>query len=83
MRVGEINTHSDVTQEIMELLKVLPEEKQRLILQQAEAMAKEEKKRPIWDRIRAHAADIPDEDWEKMPKDGSEQHDHYLYGAPK
>ena len=28
-------------------------------------------------------ADIPDEVWEKIPKDGSEQHDHYIYGTPK
>lgn len=75
--------HSDVTQEIMEVVRVLPEEKQRLILEQAEAMAREEKKPSIWDRIRAHAANIRDEEWERMPKDGSEQHDHYLYGTPK
>ena len=26
---------------------------------------------------------LPDEVWERMPVDGAEQHDHYLYGVPK
>jgi len=27
--------------------------------------------------------DVPKEDFEKLPSDGSEQHDHYIYGTPK
>ena len=27
--------------------------------------------------------DIPLEEFEKLPKDGAHQHDHYLYGTPK
>ncbi len=27
--------------------------------------------------------DIPAEEWQKLPTDGAENHDHYLYGAPK
>ncbi len=27
--------------------------------------------------------DIPIEEFEKLPKDGAHQHDHYLYGTPK
>ena len=27
--------------------------------------------------------DIPAEEWDKLPTDGAENHDHYLYGAPK
>jgi len=29
------------------------------------------------------SSEIPDEEWEKLPSDGSVNHDHYLYGAPK
>ncbi len=39
--------------------------------------------RPIWERILERAAAIPDEEWNKLPTDLAEQHDHYLYGAPK
>jgi antitoxin (DNA-binding transcriptional repressor) of toxin-antitoxin stability system len=27
--------------------------------------------------------DVPDEEWEKLPTDLAEQHDHYIYGTPK
>ncbi len=27
--------------------------------------------------------DIPAAEWEKLPVDGAQNHDHYLYGAPK
>ena len=26
---------------------------------------------------------IPEEEWAKLPVDGAEQHDHYIYGTPK
>jgi hypothetical protein len=28
-------------------------------------------------------SDLPLEDYERLPKDGASEHDHYLYGAPK
>ncbi len=28
-------------------------------------------------------ADVPDEEWDKLPADLAEHHDHYLYGTPK
>lgn len=27
--------------------------------------------------------DIPQAEWGKLPTDGAEEHDHYLYGSPK
>ena len=27
--------------------------------------------------------DIPEEEFLKLPADGAEQHDHYIYGTPK
>lgn len=32
------------------------------------------------DRI---AAEVPDEVWEKVPRDLAERHDHHIYGAEK
>jgi Arc/MetJ-type ribon-helix-helix transcriptional regulator len=39
--------------------------------------------KPIWERILERTAAIPDEEWDKLPVDGAEQHDHYIYGTPK
>lgn len=39
--------------------------------------------RPIWEIIAEISEEIPKEEWEKLPSDGSVNHDHYLYGAPK
>lgn len=34
-------------------------------------------------RVEAIQAQVPPEEWDKLPHDGSINHDHYLYGAPK
>ncbi len=39
--------------------------------------------KPIWDRIDEMTGDIPEEEFLKLPADGAEQHDHYIYGTPK
>jgi Arc/MetJ-type ribon-helix-helix transcriptional regulator len=39
--------------------------------------------KPIWEEILEMTADIPDEDFDKLPSDLAEQHDHYIYGTPK
>jgi Arc/MetJ-type ribon-helix-helix transcriptional regulator len=39
--------------------------------------------KPIWEEFEEIAASIPDEEWAKLPVDGAEQHDHYIYGTPK
>jgi Arc/MetJ-type ribon-helix-helix transcriptional regulator len=39
--------------------------------------------KPIWERIQDMTADVPDEEWDKLPTDLAEQHDHYIYGTPK
>ena len=72
----------DVAEIIFERVKVLPIEKQREILHQVE-LAENEPSSSIWQKIRLRAENIPEKVWEEMPKDGSEQHDHYLYGVPK
>jgi Arc/MetJ-type ribon-helix-helix transcriptional regulator len=38
---------------------------------------------PIWEEFEKIAASIPDEEWAKLPVDGAEQHDHYIYGTRK
>ncbi len=41
------------------------------------------KRKPIWEEFEEIAASIPAEEWAKLPVDGAEQHDHYIYGTPK
>ena len=74
---------TDVATEIFETVKILPKDDQLKILKQAKTLAKKGNKRSIWEKIRAHASEIPYEEWGRMPLDGSEQHDHYLFGTPK
>jgi len=33
--------------------------------------------------VQAIQAEVPAEEWAKLPHDGAINHDHYLYGAPK
>ena len=39
--------------------------------------------KPIWEEILELTADVPDEEFDKLPVDGAEQHDHYIYGTLK
>jgi len=38
---------------------------------------------PIWERIAARVADIPPEEFDKLPPGGAAHIDDYLYGRPK
>lgn len=39
--------------------------------------------KPIWEIAEELAADVPDEEWGKIPSDLSINYKHYLYGSPK
>ena len=39
--------------------------------------------KPIWEEIEELTANIPDEEFLKLPVDSAEQLDHYIYGLPK
>jgi hypothetical protein len=39
--------------------------------------------KPIWEYFEEASLDIPDEELDRLPTDGSYQHDHYIYGTPK
>jgi len=39
--------------------------------------------RPIWEVITEVMKDVPDEVFDRLPKDGASQVDHYIYGLPK
>lgn len=39
--------------------------------------------RPIWEVIAEYVREIPEDELDRIPHDGSVNHDHYLYGAPR
>jgi hypothetical protein len=47
------------------------------------AVSEADRKRPIWEVLAERALQIPEEELDKIPHDGSVNLDHYLYGAPK
>lgn len=78
---------ANIEESVVEKLRGLPLEKQREVLEFVENLAERpaagRDDRPIWEVIREISAEVPDEEWAKLPTDGAEQHDHYLYGSPK
>ena len=77
---------SEIVQAIFEKVKILPQNKQMEVLEFVEErLSSTEKKddRPIWEVIEEISRRVPDEVWATLPSDGSINHDHYLYGAPK
>jgi Arc/MetJ-type ribon-helix-helix transcriptional regulator len=39
--------------------------------------------KPIWEVVAELRKSVPPEEFLKLPRDGAEQLDHYLYGSPK
>ncbi len=78
---------ANIEESVIEKLRGLPVEKQQQVLEFVENLtapvAPNKDDRSIWEVIREITADVPDEEWAKLPTDGAEQHDHYLYGSPK
>ena len=86
-----------IEQQVIETIRVLPEEKQKEILAYAKQISESEdaaksenaeieerpKKRKFLQQIEEIMSQLPKEAYEGYPTDGSLNHDHYLYGAPK
>jgi len=77
---------TEVAQTIFDKVKTLPLQSQEEVLEFIEeklSSAKKKDSRPIWEVLAEISSNVPDEEWAKLPSDGAENHDHYLYGAPK
>lgn len=81
---------ANLENKIQERVKALPPEKQQELLALVEEMLSEKlapekgpDERPLWEIAEGISEQIPVEEWERLPVDGAEQHDHYLYGSPK
>jgi hypothetical protein len=76
---------SSIEEALVERLRALDDEEQKRVLDFVEGIERQ-KSQPakiLWDAIQDIVNDVSDEVWERLPTDGSEQHDHYLYGSPK
>ena len=80
---------TEIAETIFEKVKNLSRKQQEDVLEiieqkfSASPNLQKSDSRPIWEVIAEISSEIPDEEWEKLPSDGSVNHDHYLYGAPK
>ena len=80
---------TEVAQTIFEKVSALPQPKQAEVLEFVERLTEQERasaplrERPIWEVINEISSQVPDEEWARLPPDGSLNVDHYLYGAPK
>jgi hypothetical protein len=80
---------SNIADKILAIVQVLSVEQQLEVLKfidnlEAEKESKEENDlKSVFKKIEERSKNIPDDVWKEMPEDGSEQHDHYLYGTPK
>jgi hypothetical protein len=52
-------------------------------LQDEQNSVAESSDRPIWEVIADVMKDVPDEVFDRLPKDGASQVDHYIYGLAK
>lgn len=52
-------------------------------ISQEELLKRKRPDRPIWEMVEELLKRIPQDVLDQLPTDGSEQHDHYIYGTPK
>ena len=52
-------------------------------MSEEELLKRKRPEKPFWQMVEDLLRDIPPEDLARMPTDGAEQHDHYIYGTPK
>jgi hypothetical protein len=71
---------------IQEQMRVLSEEEMHQVLNFVNGLRKGKKAsqtKPISAIFEDLSSEIPLDEWRELPSDGAENHDHYLYGAPK
>ncbi len=81
---------TELLQKAIQQAQALPEDEQdrvaRLMLHEIETVTQnggEPGRQSAWEIVQEAFKDIPEEEWEKLPRDGAAEHDHYLYGTPK
>lgn len=73
---------NDLARIVAEKMQVLPIEEQQKVVEFVDLLSKP-KKQTLLEKSAVISSRMPDEVWEKVPADGAENIDHYLYGLPK
>lgn len=77
---------TDVAETIFDIVKVMPESKQRKVLDFVTDLQDPQPTSGLaaWvQEVEERAKSIPDDAWDELPTDSSINLDHYLYGAKK
>lgn len=76
---------TDLARVVAEKMQTFPIEKQQKVLEFVESIEETEKpkRQSLLNKLEAISKRVSSEVWEKLPTDGAENIDHYLYGAPK
>lgn len=77
---------ANLQQAIQEQMRALTEDEMRQVLDFVTSLQEQRKSlqsKPISQVFEELSSEIPLEQWRELPSDGAENHDHYLYGAPK
>ena len=76
----------NLQQVLYEQVRVLSEDEMRQVFDFVQNLRRGKEIRPakpISAVFEDLSSEIPLEEWRELPSDGAENHDHYLYGAPK
>jgi len=77
---------TELTQAIIQKVPMLSESDQKKVLEAVENLLSErdsDKGKRISEIFDELSNQVSLEEWEELPSDGAENHDHYLYGASK
>ncbi len=73
-----------VEEQIVNKIRTLTDKEREDVLRYVDRVIGGQEREPrLGEKLAELFADVPDEVWERIPEDGSEQHDHYIYGTPK
>ena len=73
-----------VEEQIVNKIRSLSDEEREDVLRYVDNVLKRhDRPATLGERIKQIVADVPDEIWNRVPTDGPEQHDHYIYGTRK
>lgn len=83
---------ANLEEELIDRVRALPPDKQLAALRLLDTLAgadisepnvRSADRKPIWEIVEQVNAGLPVDTWDNVPRDGSINLDHYLYGAPK
>lgn len=77
---------ANLQQVIQERVRVLSDDEMRRVLDFMQSLRNEKeppRARTISSLFEDLSSELPMEEWKELPSDGAENHDHFLYGAPK